>query len=237
VYTWRVQATCSSTPPYDVTPVSLSNSFTVGAPIPCPATVTDVDGNVYNVIDINYQCWTQENLKVEHYVNGDPIPTGLVDSAWLNAAIASTGAFFVFNNMPGNKAILGLLYNHFAVKDSRGLCPAGWSAGMDPEWSDLRDYPGGFNEAGGRLKATGTLSAGTGYWQDPNFGATNTSGFTALPGGYRAPNGSYSLKGYSALFWSTNETGRYRELFSDSKDMRRDFTARGAGMSVRCLKD
>ena len=69
VYTWSVQAACSPIPPYNVTPVSAINSFTFGSA--CPATVSDVDGNVYPTVEIGAQCLMQENLKVEHYRNGD----------------------------------------------------------------------------------------------------------------------------------------------------------------------
>ena len=237
VHTWRVQAACSTTFPYSPTPISLPQSFTVVTGIPCPATVSDVDGNVYDVIDIVGQCWMEENLKVEHYNNGDAIPTGLSDAVWAATHLDSTGAFAVYNNLAFHKVIYGLLYNHYAVKDPRGLCPTGWSAGTDTEWTDLRAYLGGVDEAGARAKAIGTLSAGTGYWQDPNTGATNSSGFTALPGGLRSNLGNYAYKGYRAHFWSTNETGRYREVYHDAEDMRVERASRVTGMSVRCVKD
>lgn len=237
VHTWRVQAACSGVFPFSPTPISLPNSFTVVTGSPCPATVSDVDGNVYNVIDIIGQCWMKENLKVEHYNNGDAILTGLSDAAWADTYLDSTGAFAIYNNLAFHKAIYGLLYNHYAVKDPRGLCPTGWSAGTDPEWTDLRAYLGGVHEAGARAKAVGTLSAGTGYWQAPNTGATNSSGFTALPGGLRSGLGNYSFKGYKAHFWSTNETGRYRELYHNTEDMRVERESRVTGMSVRCVKD
>ena len=241
-YSWRVQASCSTTPPYNVTPVSVSRSFTVGGATTCPATVTDIDGNVYTTTEIGDQCWTAQNLKVEHYNNGDPIPTGLSDIAWSNTYMDSTGAFAVYNNVAANKAIYGLLYNWYAVGDDRGLCPAGWSAGKDPEWTDMRVFLGGRTEAGGKMKATGTLGAGTGYWQAPNHDATNSSGFSALPGGLRELDGTYAEKGYKGYWWSSGQFfdsggSWYRELFYNSGFADRDFVAKETGYSVRCLQD
>ena len=241
IYTWRVQATCTAIPPYDPTPISISNSFTVGAGSTCPATVTDIDGNVYTTVEINGQCWMQENLKVEHYNNGDAIPTGLSDAAWADTYIGETGAFAVYNNVASNKAIYGLLYNWYALDDDRGLCPAGWAAGRDSEWTDLRNFLGGRELAGGKLKATGSVGAGTGYWQSPNNAATNSTGFTALPGGYRDNDGSYEYKGYRAFLWSSGQFGEsygwYRELFYNSGFLDRDYLQKEYGLSVRCVKD
>jgi len=128
VYTWQVQAACSTTPPYAITPISAVANFTVGSGSSCPATVTDIDGNVYLTIPIGSQCWTAENLKMERYRNGDAIPTGLSDGAWSST---TSGAFAVYNNVTANKATYGLLYNWYAVNDSRGLCPTGWHEPTD----------------------------------------------------------------------------------------------------------
>jgi len=182
-YTWRVQAACSITPPYAVTPVSVSNNFTVGGVGSCPATVTDIDGNTYTTVQIGGQCWMAENLQVEHYLNGDIIPAGLSNSAWQST---TGGAAAVYVNVAANKAAYGLLYNWHAVDDARGLCPTGWHEPADGEWTQLTDFLGGTSVAGGAMKTIGTLSAGTGLWLSPNADATNSSGFSGLPGGYRA---------------------------------------------------
>ncbi len=241
VYTWYVQAACSNIPPYNTTPISMPNSFTVGSATTCPATVTDIDGNVYNTVEINDQCWMKENLKVEHYRNGDPIPTGLSDIAWSQTYLDSLGAFAVYNNVASNKAIYGLLYNWYAAVDDRGLCPAGWRAGKDSEWTDMRNFLGGRLEAGGKLKATGTLSSATGYWHAPNHDASNSSGFSALPGGYREDGGNYAFKGYKAYMWSSGQffgaQGWYRALFYNSGFADRDYLQKEHGLSVRCIQN
>ncbi len=187
-YTWRVQAACSTIPPYYVTPISESSSFTVVGGGFCPDSVTDMDGNVYRTVQIGKQCWIAENLRVERYRNGDGIPTDLSESAW---TATNGGAAAAYLNLPENAAIYGLLYNWFTAVDPRGLCPAGWHVPTDAEWTELTDYLGGENVAGGKMKTTGTLDAGTGLWAAPNFGATYSSGFSGLPGGSRIESGFY----------------------------------------------
>src|SRR5690606_12297955 len=83
------------------------------------------------------------------------------------------------------------------------VCPDGWHLPTDAEWTELTDYLG--ENAGGKLKATGTIEAGTGLWYDPNTGATNETGFTALPGGNRYSNGSFYDFGYFGYWWSATE--------------------------------
>ena len=237
-YTFRVQAACSTVPPYSVTPISASNSFTVGGGGSCPATVTDVEGNVYNTIQIGSQCWMAENLMVTQYSNGAAIPTGLSNGAWSSA---SSGAYAVYNNSASFKPILGLLYNGYAVSDIRGLCPMGWHVPTDGEWTDLTDFLGGAFVAGGPMKTTGTVGAGTGLWEAPNTAASNTSGFSGLPGGFRGPTGSYGSRGNYGNFWAASDPSDgisyYRDLSFNSGTVNRNINGKVLGFSVRCLKD
>ena len=239
-YTWRVQAACSTIPPYDVTPVSEVNSFTVRSSGSCPSSVTDLDGNVYNVVEIGSQCWIAENLKVEHYRNGDPIVTGLSNFAWTET---TAGAFAVYNNLAANKTTYGLLYNGFAALDARGLCPVGWHVPSDDDWTQLMDQLGGVSVAGGKMKTTGTAGAGTGLWLMPNSMATNSSGFFGLPAGNRFLEGTYEGLGSSATFWSTEETSAFTAVYwrlsnsSGSAFRETFFNLKFAGRSVRCLQD
>ncbi len=240
-YTWRVRAACSETMPYDLTPVSESHSFTIGGGSYCPATVTDIDGNVYNTIQIGSQCWMQENLKVERYRNGESIPTGLSNSAWSNTYTTTDGAFAVYNNEASNKDTYGLLYNWYAVDDTRGICPTGWHVPTAGEWTDLTDHLGGESVAGGHMKTTGTLSAGTGLWQAPNTGATNSSGFSGLPGGIRNNLGNFTFQGTSGDWWSSREVSAgsavLRRLVYAGGNAIRSLNPKQNGFSVRCLRD
>lgn len=236
-YTWRVQAACTDAPPFSVTPASAPNSFTVDSGS-CPAIATDIDGNSYTTVQIGGQCWLQENLKVTRYRNGDAIPTGLNNAAW---QVSTTEAYAVYNNAPANKDKLGLLYNWYAATDARGLCPVGWHLPIDSEWTDLTDFLGGESVAGGAMKATGTRADGTGVWFAPNLDATNSSNFTALPGGFRDLNGIYGIGGFYAYWWSANETltnfAFYRQLGYVDGNALRSFDLKRYGFSVRCLKD
>jgi len=238
-YVWRVQAACSTIPPfYDATPISAPNTFVVSGPSTCPATVSDVDGNVYSAVEIGSQCWMKENLKVERYLNGDAIPTGLSSAAW---QATTDGAFAIYNNVASNKAIYGLLYNWYAVADARGLCPTGWHVPIDGEWTQLTDLFGGQSVAGGQMKTTGTLSAGTGLWLSPNTAATNSSGFSGIPGNFRSSSGDYPFPGLRGDWWSLSESSTndawMRRLFYNNGEVAHAEFTKNWGFSVRCLRD
>ncbi len=194
--------------------------------------VFDIDSNVYNTVTIGTQVWLLENLKTTRYRNGSVIPNITGDTEWANK---TTGAYCWNYNDIANKTTYGLLYNHYAVTDSRNLCPAGWHVPTFAEWMTLEDYLGGSSVAGGKLKAT-TL------WQSPNTGADNSSGFTALPGGGRNHDGSFSAVTINAYWWSSTvlesasfawSFGMYfgRSSVDNSGDNRK------YGYSVRCIRD
>ncbi len=195
-------------------------------------TITDIDGNTYRTVQIGEQCWMAENLKVTHYRNGDQIPEVTDSLAWIRL----TGAHCSYNNDTTYVATYGRLYNWYAVSDSRNLAPAGWHVPSDGEWQTLVDYLGGDAVAGGKLKESGTS-----HWQSPNTGATNESGFTALPGGYRFYTAHFNFLGSQAIFWSSTEIGPdyawYRILGYFYLQVTRDDLLWRCGMSVRCVKD
>ena len=214
-------------------------SFTTLAPQPCnsTSTVTDIDGNLYNMIQIGTQCWTKSNLKVSKYRNGDIIPMWLSNSAWQNT---TSGAFAIFNNEPVNDGLFGKLYNHYAVTDSRGLCPTGWHVPSDAEWTTLENQLGGSSVAGGALKTT-TMQPTPGGWNSPNTGATNSSGFTALPGGLRSDNGGFLNMTDNGYWWSSSvlsgSNAWYRYLNDNGSGIYRYNFYRTGGFSVRCCRD
>ncbi len=238
-YAWRVQAACSTTPPYDVTPISESNSFVAGGTSgSCPASVPDIDGNVYQTVLIGSQCWMKENLKVELYRNGVAIPSGLSDVDWQSTF---SGAFAVYNNISSNKSTYRLLYNWFAVDDFQGLCPSGWHVPADMEWTQLTTFLGGEFIAGSALKTTGTLTAASGLWLAPNTDATNSSGFSGLPGAYRDYFGTFNNQGLIGYWWSSSdnktEYAWYRGLYYLNGFAARDYTMKQDGFSILCLQD
>jgi uncharacterized protein (TIGR02145 family) len=192
-------------------------------------TISDIDGNSYATIRIGTQCWMQSNLKVSKYRDGYNIPNITDINQW---SLTNTGAWCNYNNALGNGTTYGKLYNWYAVNNSRGLCPTGWHVPSDQEWTTLENDLG--SSAGGKLKST------TG-WNSPNAGATNSSGFNALPGGYRGNNGGFDSVGYNGYWWSSSGAGSgsawFRTLFYYYANVYRDDFDQRAGFSVRCARD
>jgi uncharacterized protein (TIGR02145 family) len=218
--------------------VSFMTESLPGVRCPGTPTVTDIDGNVYNTVQIGNQCWTLTNLKVSKYVNGATIPTGLSSSEW---STTTSGAYAIYNNDPVKDGLFGKLYNHYTVKDSRGLCPSGWRVPSDADLSTLVNQLGVPMNAGGALKSTGIQPAAWG-WASPNTGATNSSGFTALPGGVRGFSGGFYSLTSSGSFWSSDGNGTglssnawYRNVISANSTIYRSTNYRSTGMSVRCV--
>jgi len=200
----------------------------------CPPTVVDVDGNTYNTVTIGTQCWMRENLKVTHYRNGDPIPNVTDGTAWSNL---TTGAYCNYDNDANNSTTYGRLYNWYAVGDIRNIAPTGWHVATDAEWTTLTTYLGGEEVAGGKLKEAGYM-----HWYSPNTGATNETGFTALPGGDREFGGAFGDIGYDGAWWSSTENytpffAWYRIVGSIFSNVYRACYYQEGGISVRCVRD
>ena len=201
-------------------------------------TVKDIDGNVYQTVRIGKQVWMAENLKVTHFRNGDAIPNHRDDDEWDSA----TSAYCFYDNDTTNIDVYGMMYNWFAVNDSRNIAPEGWHVPTDDEWQQLVDYLGGDSLAGGKMKSTGTIKAGNGLWGGANEGATNESSFSALPGGYRYNHGVFDSIGCTPYFWSSTEssngTAWYRYLYYGNTTVyRHDSGWKQGGYSIRCVKD
>jgi uncharacterized protein (TIGR02145 family) len=215
-----------------------------GGPAPDCGEVYDIDGNKYQIVTIGTQVWMAENLKVTHYRNGEAIPNVTDSSAWY---LLLTGAYCEYVNDTNNSATYGRLYNWYAANDSRNIAPAGWHVPSDAEWKQMEMYLGmsqaqadsisfrGNNE-GGKLKETGTA-----HWRNTNVGATNESGFTALPGGYRSSGGDFHMLHDYALFWMTTKYSTYfawsRGLYYSNSTINRGNSNNQYGFSIRCIKD
>ena len=197
-------------------------------------------------VTICSQVWATKNLDVTTYSDGTPIPQVTDPTQWANL---TTGAWCYYNNDPANGAVYGKLYNWYAVAGiydaasladptlRKNLAPTGWHVPTDAEWTTLTDCLGGESVAGGAMKETGTT-----HWEIPNSGATNSSGFTGLPGGWRYTDGTFDGIVDFGYWWSSSDnytaTAWYRYLFYTS--MSADgghFQNKGSGMSVRCLRD
>jgi uncharacterized protein (TIGR02145 family) len=177
----------------------------------------------------------QKNLNVSHYRNGDVIPQVADPSQWSNS---TTGAWCYYEGTSYPNGILngvtyGKLYNWYAINDPRGLAPVGYHIPSDTEWTTLTTCLGGENVAGGKLKQTGTQ-----YWLDPNTGATNESGFSALPGGSRNSMGDMGDYGF---WWTSSQYNTnnaiYRRIKLNSASLFSSNTLKQLGFSVRCVKD
>jgi uncharacterized protein (TIGR02145 family) len=196
-------------------------------------TVKDKDENVYNIVKIGKQYWMAENLKTTKYRNGDLI--GTTTPATKDISTETYPKYqWAYEGNESNVAAYGRLYTWYAVTDSRNLCPTGWHVPTIEEFTTLIDYLGGESVAGDKLKETGTT-----HWQNPNTEATNESGFTALPGGYRDLSGTFGDMGYGGLWWSSTEDSEgnawhlYMNIYVSV--VYRNVGWERKGYSVRCL--
>lgn len=183
----------------------------------------------YSTVQIGEQCWFAENLRTITYLNGDAIPQNLSQYSWSNT---TSGAMAFQENNPTTSG----LYNWYAGVDPRGLCPSGWHVPTDGEWTVMTNFLGGESVAGAQMKATyGWHNGGNG---------TNSSGFSGLPGGFRASHGGphlgFSFNGEEGYWWSSSPNGSngfgrllrsYTEFFSTYNGEPK------LGFSVRCVRD
>ena len=187
--------------------------------------LVDIEGNEYSFISIGSQVWMTENLRVTKYNDGTPIQNVTDNSAWTQL---TSGAYCWYNNDINNKATYGALYNQFAISTKK-LCPIGWHVPSDAEWTTLTNFLGGENIAGGKMKST----AG---WDNPNTGATNSSGFTGLSGGRRSNTGSFDDIGIVGDWWSSNPY-HHMSLYYDKQNIELTAAQYRRGKSIRCIKD
>jgi uncharacterized protein (TIGR02145 family) len=212
---------------------------------PATATITDArDGNVYKTITIGNQVWLAENLRYLPAVAGPETGSNtdpyyyVYDYSGTDVAAAKAttnyGTYGVLYNWPA--AMAGAASSTTNPSGVQGACPAGWHIPSYAEWIQLWNYLGGKSIAGGKLK-----EAGTDHWTSPNTGATNESGFTALPGGDRRSDGIFDNIGYSGFFWSSTESPNnpwYHDVYYTSNHASiYDIRYKEFGVSIRCIKD
>ncbi len=202
-------------------------------------------GESYPTVQIGTQCWFAKNLNVGTMINS----ASVVDSQRNNGVLEK----YCYNNDPANCTTYGGLYQWAeAVQyqngasnsaspspaftgNVRGICPTGWHLPSDAEWNSLETTLGGSSVAGGPLKST------SGLWTSPNTGATNSSGFSALPGGYRLTNGTFVSIGFNTYFWSSSESSSADavdcNLFCFLSAISRGSDDKNVGFSARCTQD
>jgi uncharacterized protein (TIGR02145 family) len=198
-------------------------------------TVQDIDGNVYPIITIGKQVWMKVDLKTTRYSNGDSIGTTI--PATLDITNEPTPKYqWAYNGEEINMEIYGRLYSWYAATDDRNICPTGWHVPTDADWSTLTTYLVGEYIAGGKLKETGII-----HWKSPNAEATNESGFTALPGGYRYGNGTFYDIGGTGNWWSSTEVSTNNAwcytLYNNLRNVNKHYGKKTNDLSVRCIRD
>lgn len=191
----------------------------------------DIDGNKYHGVTIGTQIWSAENLNVTRYKNGDSIINVTDGEQW---QYLTTGAFCDYDNNTENSQVYGRLYNFYTIADSREICPDDWHVATKEEWNILIDFLG--------VNATYFLSdTGTIHWEIPNAEVTNETGFTALPGGDRAPNANFYEIGVGGYWWTSttfnDEKAYYFRIKSGRDGIEELEYYKNMGQSIRCIKD
>ncbi len=192
-----------------------SETHLSGSPIKINASTTlpnieDYDGNKYSLVRIGKQIWFKENLRTTKYSNGASITLVEDNVTWENL-LARDKAYCFYNNCEDSDKRYGALYTYAAATNGKelnlfekngiqGACPEGWHIPTRKDWQELQEYLGGQNIAGGVMK-----DSNSDIWYNSNLTISNSSGFSALPGGYRYKNGNFVSKGFSAEFWSTDK--------------------------------
>jgi uncharacterized protein (TIGR02145 family) len=191
------------------------------------------NGQVYSTVLIGSQCWMRENLNIGIRIDG-----------WVDQTNNFIIEKYCYNNSDTNCITYGGLYQwdemmqYDTTRGKQGICPSGWHLPTDEEWTILISYLGGGSVAGGKMKEAGFV-----HWAPPNTGASNSSGFTAIPGGYKDSYGLFFLLSSNAYFWSstqydyndTNAWGRY--LYYNSEGVDRSYSNQTEGLSCRCVKN
>jgi len=195
-------------------------------------TVSDIEGNIYKTVEIGSFWWMAENLKTSEYNDGVEIPVVNDNEQW---KVLTSGAYSWYNNNEQYEKVYGMLYNWFAVNTGK-ICPAGWHVPSYEDWTYLIDHLGGMYSASAKLRETGTK-----HWTYPNTGATNSSGFTALPGGYRHPLGDFLEISNRGYWWFATETNSGTAwclalIYNNSLYTDPHFE-KIWGFSVRCVQD
>lgn len=224
-------------------PISEIDSVTHGN---LPNTVTDASGNTYPTVTIGTQEWMAENLRTTKYRDGSNIPI-VTDNAqwannWNNGNPLQQPMMCWYNNDQATYTTnkFGALYNWYAINPTtngnKNVCPTGWHVPTDAEWTTLTTFLGGESVAGGKMKSTGTQ-----YWSSLNTGATNSSGWSGLPGGARLDDGPFVSIGNFGFWWSSTEYNTNfawrRYLYYVNGDVYRSNTNKTYGFSVRCVRD
>jgi uncharacterized protein (TIGR02145 family) len=199
--------------------------------LPNPDPVTDIDGNVYQTVRIGNQIWMAANLRVSRYNNGDSITYGTTNTIWSS----TEGRRCYYNDSLHHLNKYGYLYNYYALVDSRKICPPGYRVPTFTDWETLINHLGGNLNALKKLKAKHT-------WHESDTLNNNSSGFSALPGGYRDQLGGYHGLYGNAYFWTSSESVTdkawwFRLRSGNTEPIESASQFKKYGASCRCIKE
>jgi uncharacterized protein (TIGR02145 family) len=199
-------------------------------------------------VQIGSQCWLKENLRTTKYNDNSSIPEVTDASTWTST---TSGAYCCYDNNPSNCDTYGALYNWYAVETGK-LCPSGWHVPSDAEWDTLTNYLSANSQywCGSNSSYIAKSLASTTLWNTHtgtctvgnDLSANNSTGFSALPGGYRnSSDGSFYYLSYYGYWWSSTENGAsyawFRSLNYNNANASRSSFNKRFGLSVRCLRD
>ncbi len=223
--------------------------------------VTDVDGNIYDAVQIGNQVWMAENLCTSHYADGTSIPKGKFGVDGYDS-MESPFFYIPYNTQGSNHdyvPLYGYLYNWPAVMHGasssnsnpsrvQGVCPDGWHVPSDAEWTELENCvkSNSLYYCGDCDECVAKALAGTKRWSSSskncavgnNISSNNTTGFSAFPTGYYQPY-YYGTDGNYAVFWSCTLNGGpdvFYLAYDDSNVQRGPFFE-DMGVPVRCIRD
>jgi uncharacterized protein (TIGR02145 family) len=214
----------------------------------CGTSTVTYDGVTYNTVQIGSQCWLKENLRTTKYNDNSSIPEVTDASTWTST---TSGAYCCYDNNPSNCDTYGALYNWYAVNTGK-LCPSGWHVPSDAEWDTLTNYLSANSQywCGSNSSYIAKSLASTTLWNTHtgtctvgnDLSANNSTGFSALPGGYRnSSDGSFYYLSYYGYWWSSTENGAsyawFRSLNYNNANASRSSFNKRFGLSVRCLRD
>ena len=188
-------------------------------------------GGASKEVTIGKQVWMTENLNVDKFRNGDPIPEAKTGVEWILATNRLQPAWCYYDNDPENGKKYGKLYNWYVASDSRNVCPDGWRVSTDQDWTILQEFLG--DKPGDKLKKTGTDE-----WNFPNSGALDEFGFSAVPSGVRDNEGFFNGIGINSVFWSPSSSIAYFRFITVNNDIiGRTTRSKTNGLCIRCVKN
>ena len=213
----------------------VNGSYILTNPIKCGENLVDSrDGKSYTTVQIGTQCWMKQNLNIGIRIDSmtNHTDNGIIEK-------------HCYRNEENNCDVYGGLYQwneamqYVTADKTQGICPSGWHLPSDREWSTLTSILGGMSVSGGKMK-----EAGISHWASPNSGATNSSGFSALPGGWRnADNSAFYFLGLAGYWWTTTIDSGFtlnvmsRSMFNNDIAVIRDGRAKFNSFMVRCIMD